>query len=216
MWDAHQIISPEDLSSKSRPKSKVISQCTSCFFRRAMTSSMDAYEIRREGKLGSSWSYSGSNTASKCFESMYSTYNIYIYSVYTIQYMYCLFVCVWLYIHSLHYATLHYIILHCIHTCTWGWVKTQCPWWTAKKMEIIPLQMMHIIYIMFFVCIVVRISAYKTNETRWRQPTSFQTPIWNRSTWWLAPRWICFHWSLQKWIVFILIGHLGTPKRRMI
>ena len=79
------------------------------------------------------------NVSNVCILHIYIYIYIYIcthtYSVYSIQYAYCLFVCVWLYIHSLHYTTLHYItlrILHCIHTCTWGWVKTQYPWWTAK------------------------------------------------------------------------------------
>ena len=141
-----------------------------------------------------------------------------VYTVYSMRTV-CLYVCDYTYIH---YITLHYITLHYVYYIAYIHVhgdgsKLSSPGEQQNSWKSSPYKWCIYIYIyIFFVCIVVRISAYKTNETRWRQPTSFQTPIWNRSIWWLAPRWICFHWSLQKWIVFVLIGHLGTPKRRMI
>ena len=194
-----------------------------------MTSSMDAYE--RQGRQA--WIIHWIKHGFKMFR-MYVFY-IYIYiHIQCIQYTVCvLFVCICVIIHTcitLHYTTLHYITLHYITLYYIAYIhvhgdgsKLSTPGeqqnsWKSSPYKWCIYIIIHIyIYIyMFFECIVVRISAYKTNETRWRQPTSFQTPIRNRSIWWLAPRWICFHWSLQTWIVFVLIGHLGTPKRRMI
>ena len=100
-----------------------------------------------------------------------------------IQYTVCvLFVCMCVIIHTfitLHYTTLHYITYITLHTYMYmGMGQNSVPLVNSKIAGNHPPTNDVYLYIyMFFVCIVVRISAYKTNETRWRQPTSFQTPI---------------------------------------